>query len=119
MAGLRHALASEIARWFYHHLEAELAKGAPLQDQVSFDGRSSGEVNREIRGRLLREFPGIEITAKPPFNLIREWARRNRFAFRYEDYNFERYNRLFIERLIALRDNTPESLQRFKEARES
>ncbi|MBL8021372.1 MAG: adenylate/guanylate cyclase domain-containing protein [Leptospirales bacterium] len=116
MQDTRRAIALEIARWFFYHLKAELAKNNSLQQQTSFDGRTAGEVNRAIYDRLLREFPEIEGTAEPPFNLIREWAKRNRFAFNYDDYNFERYNRLFIERLLALKEDTPESHERFKEA---
>ncbi len=116
MRPLRLQIATEFARWFYHHLQAELAKPANLQLELSFDGRSAGEVNRTLLARLLSEFPGIATSSEPPFNLIEEWARRNRFAFEYGGYIFERYNRLFIERLLALRDNTPDSNDRFREA---
>jgi class 3 adenylate cyclase len=113
---VRIKIATEFARWFYHHLRSELAKPGNLQRELTFDGRSAGEVNQTILARLLSEFPGIETSREPPFNLIEEWARRNRFAFGYGEYIFERYNRLFIERLLALRDNTHESNDRFREA---
>ncbi|MGQ2824722.1 adenylate/guanylate cyclase domain-containing protein, partial [Leptospira kirschneri] len=47
---------------------------------------------------------------------MREWAKRNRFLFHYDEYNFDRYNRLYIERILALRNNTTEINSRFKEA---
>jgi class 3 adenylate cyclase len=113
---LRIKLSTELARYFFHHLRAEFTKPQELLAQVGYDGRTSGEVNREIYSRLLNEFPGVESLPEPEYNLIREWARRNRFAFDYDAYVFDRYNRLFIERLIALRDNSAASNARFIEA---
>ncbi|WP_061250087.1 adenylate/guanylate cyclase domain-containing protein [Leptospira alstonii] len=109
-------IANELARYFYHHLLAELIKPEQLQTKVGYDGKTSEETNREILARVLREFPGVENSTEPPFNLVREWAKRNRFAFHYDEYIFDRYNRLYIERLLALRDNSEESTRRFQEA---
>ncbi|EMG08169.1 adenylate/guanylate cyclase catalytic domain protein [Leptospira interrogans serovar Grippotyphosa str. LT2186] len=94
----------------------ELSKPEPLQIQIGYDGKTSREANRDILSRLSTEFPKNEQTEGPPFNLIREWAKRNRFFFHYDEYNFDRYNRLYIERLLALRNNTLETNSRFKEA---
>lgn len=116
METLRNLISYEIARYFYHHLIEELSKPKPLQIQIGYDGKTSGEANREILSRLSIEFPKIEQTEEPPFNLIREWAKRNRFLFHYDEYNFDRYNRLYIERILALRNNTTEINSRFKEA---
>jgi len=114
--GSRLAVATELARFFVHHILAELAKDPALQQKTGYDGQSAKDVNQAILERLKREFPGIEESPLPPFNLIEEWARRNRFVFHYEDYIFDRYNRLYIERLLALRDHSPESIARFREA---
>jgi len=111
---IRRTISHELARFFYHHLLAEDAKQPEIKGRLSFDGRPASVVNEAILSRLLREFPDLPQTEAPPFNLIEEWARRNRFAFNYSDYHFERYNRLFVERLLALRDNSPESADRFR-----
>ncbi|EMJ96354.1 hypothetical protein LEP1GSC193_2895 [Leptospira alstonii serovar Pingchang str. 80-412] len=78
-------IANELARYFYHHLLAELIKPEQLQTKVGYDGKTSEETNREILARVLREFPGVENSTEPPFNLVREWAKRNRFAFHYDE----------------------------------
>ncbi|MBE7440158.1 MAG: adenylate/guanylate cyclase domain-containing protein [Spirochaetales bacterium] len=93
---------------------AEEAKPEEVRARTSFDGKMAAQVNNAILSRLLQEFPDLPATPPPPFNLIAEWARRNRFAFDYNEYHFERYNRLFMERLLALRDNSPESADRFR-----
>ncbi|EJO77995.1 adenylate/guanylate cyclase domain-containing protein [Leptospira interrogans] len=116
METLRNLISYELARYFYHHLMEELSKPEPLQIQIGYDGKTSREANRDILSRLSTEFPKIEQTEGPPFNLIREWVKRNRFFFHYDEYNFDRYNRLYIERLLALRNNTLETNSRFKEA---
>lgn len=116
MKSLRVVVATELARFFAHHIIAELAKSPLLQQKAGYDGRTAKDVNESILARLRNEFPGIENSPAPPFNLIEEWAKRNRFVYRYEDYVFERYNRLYIERLLALRDHSPGRIADFKAA---
>jgi class 3 adenylate cyclase len=113
---IRHAVSLEIARYFHRHLLEELGKSPRLLDQRRADGLTAGEADRRVLGRLLAEFPQLPDLPPAPWNLIEEWARRNRFIFRYPDYSFDLYNRVFIERLLALHDPTPARLQAFREA---
>ncbi len=113
--GLEATLALEIARYFDRHLREELEKRPDLLAARRFDGLTAREALLQIRGRLLRAFPTLEDLPPAPYNLIEEWARRNRFIFAYADYAFDLYSRVFLERLLALHQPTPEQQQRFRE----
>ncbi|HEY8378491.1 MAG TPA: hypothetical protein VIK91_18480, partial [Nannocystis sp.] len=112
---LRDALAREIARYFYRHLREELGKPEALRAQLRFDGLRAGEATRIVLTRLLAEFPGVDALPPAPFNLFEEWARRNRFIYRYDEYIFDLYSRVFITRLLALHRPTPERVQAFRD----
>ncbi len=113
---LRHAVSLEIARYFLRHLRDELDKPTAVLAAVRPDGLTGGEADRRILARLLDEFPDLADLPPAPWNLIEEWARRNRFIFRYVDYSFDLYNRIFIERLLSFHDPTPARIAAFRAA---
>ena len=112
---LRHVLAQRIARYFYRHLRDELAKSTPMLDWLRADGLTAREADQQILARLLDEFPELPQLPPAPWNLLEEWARRNRFIHRYADYSFDLYNRVFIERILALHRPTPERQRSFRD----
>lgn len=112
----RQKLAEEIARYFYWHLVEEKEKSLELMNTVrELTKESPKEANEKILHQLLQIFPLIQNSPKPSFNLIEEWAKRNKFMFNYNSYVFDLYNRIFIERIISLKNPTPENEERFKE----
>ncbi|MCE0483572.1 MAG: adenylate/guanylate cyclase domain-containing protein [Methylacidiphilales bacterium] len=107
---IRQAISRLLARFFVLHLAAELAK----PDAVLLEVHKYKPV-RQITAELLEatrhEFginPGEE---PPPYNLFERWTSING-KFDYEDSGFFAYNRVFIMRLIDLREGTAESRQR-------
>ncbi len=111
---LRTRVAEEIARFFILHIQAEERKG-PTRNQARIDDRPPAEINAEITRRLLDEFPALPGLPPAPFNLIEEWSQRNGFIFRYEEYSYDTYNRIFIERLISFKTNSEEDVRKFRE----
>ncbi|PJZ69093.1 adenylate cyclase [Leptospira perolatii] len=112
---VRNQVSLEIARYFLLHIKAELKKGENPINQSRIDERTSIEINKEILDRLYSEFSDLESGPIPTFNFIEEWAKRNGFIFKYDEYSFDTYNRIFIERLLSFKNNSAENLRKFRE----
>ncbi len=113
---LRKIIALEIARHFLKHINIELTKETEFSQTSGVDsGKSGKEVNQELKNELLNRLPEIEKLEIPEFNLIKEWAFRNKFIYKYEDYSFHTYNRLFLYRLFDLCDPNVENKKIFTE----
>jgi class 3 adenylate cyclase len=107
--------AQSVARYFYHHILAELEKKTELIDSIQFDNKTPREIDEYIRGELIQYFPGIEQSEPPEYNLFVEWAKLNEFGIAYRDFSFEAYNLIFLERLMYLQNYTAEAKVEFHE----
>ena len=108
---VRHAVARLIARHYLLHLEAEIQK----PDAVVFEDYPDAPIREMTRGWIARtrhEFSISENEALPADNIFKRWVTLNG-KFEYEDAGFFGYNRLYLPRLLDLRDRTPESRERF------
>lgn len=113
---LRKIIATEIARHFLKHINIELTKETEFSQTTGIDaGKSGKDVNQEIKNELIRRLPEVEKLEIPEFNLIKEWAFRNKFIYKYEDYSFHTYNRLFFYRLFDLYNPNEENKKKFSE----
>ncbi len=112
---IRRIAALEIARFFLAHLAAEQHKSPNLINQARFDHRTAEEINASIIRELHQDFPELAASAPPPFNLIEEWARRNQFLYKYEEYSFDTYNRVFAERIRSFHNPSEENIKRFRD----
>ena len=113
---LRKQIGREIARYFYYHLLDEKDKSFELRSHLRDDGKTAEESNQEVLDLLLNYFPTLNESKRGKYNLIEEWAKRNKYVFSYKDYFFDDYNWLFIKRLIAFTFPSPENEKIFKEA---
>ncbi len=117
---LRARVAQELARYFYRHLAEEQAKSSDVLDTPrELTGETPRAANERILAELLQAFPEVQDGPTAPFNLIEEWARRNRFVYAYAEYAFDLYNRIFLDRLLAFRDPSVENVRRFEKAAHS
>jgi class 3 adenylate cyclase len=98
------------ARHFLVHLHAELRKPDEIlqQDYEDIPGRAATE---GMLARTRAEFPSAEDEPLPEQNLFKIWSEFER-SFKYEELAFVGYGRIYLERLLDLRDGTPESLHR-------
>ncbi len=106
---------NEIARHFYFHLLAENRKAPEIIDAIRFDRRSGREINTALVGRVEREFPDVKTAAEPDYNFIIRWGGLNGFHLAYEDFCFEAYNLIFMERLMSLKLWSDEGHRIFRE----
>jgi class 3 adenylate cyclase len=96
------------ARHFLTHLHAELLKPDDIlqQDYEDIPGRAATE---SLLASVRHEFPGAEDEPLPEQNLFKIWAEFEA-RYKYEELAFVGYGRIYLERLLDLRDGTPESL---------
>src|SRR5471030_306848 len=108
---VRHAVARLIATYFLLHLEAEAAKpdAVLLEDYPDLPVR---EITRTWIDRVRQEFAIGEDEKLPTENIFQRWCALNG-KFDYEDSGLFGYNRIFLPRLLDLRDGTAESQERF------
>ena len=107
---VRAAVARLFARHFLVHLHAELLKTDEIlqQDYDDIPGRRATE---SMLRRVREEFPDAEDEPLPAQNLFKIWSEFERES-KYEELAFVGYGRIYLERLLDLRDGTPESLRR-------
>lgn len=107
---VRAAVGRLFARHFLVHLHAELQKPDDIlqQDYEDIPGR---EATEDLLARTRAEFPGAEDEPLPAQNLFKIWSEFERNTT-YEELAFVGYGRIYLERLLDLRDGTPESLYR-------
>ena len=109
-------VAEEIARYFHAHLRAELEKSSALLDGTTFAGKTPRRIAEEIIDQLLREFPDLESREPAPYNFIKRWSERNRLSVGYENFSFEAYNIIFMERVLRLKNwDDPGSAERYRD----
>lgn len=113
-ATVRQKAVQEIARHFYHHLLAEQKKAPELIDSIRFDHKSARVINAGLIDRIGAEFPAAVVGPPPDYNFIVKWVQLNQFHLRYEDFAFEAYNLIFMERLISLKRWSDEGHGDFK-----
>ncbi len=108
-------IASEIARYFFRHLQEEQKKSPALIDRIAFDGRTPRQITEEVIHRTLDEFPELTAAEPAPYNFIDRWAVMNRFHLKYEEFAFEAYNLIFLQRLVCLKNWSEEAIREFHE----
>ncbi len=113
-ADIHRLLSREVARQFHFHLMAEQRKAPALIDKVVFDGHTPREINGDLIKRVRSEFAGIEHEAEPEQNFFQRWTEANKFHIAYEDFAFEAYNLIFMERISSLREWTDASVEAFQ-----
>jgi len=108
-ADRRQAVARFIARFFLLHLEVEVRKpdAVLLEDYPHLPVR---QITADLIAQVRREFAIAENEILPAQNLFQKWCELNA-KFGYEDSAFVSYNRMFLPRLLDLRDGTAESRQ--------
>ena len=106
-------IAYEIAKYFLLHLKEELLKRSDLIDSIRFDNKTAQEINLELLQKIFHEFPGIEFETPPAYNFIRKWTKLNNFYLSYDDFVYEAYNLILFERIINIKDWSPESIKQF------
>jgi class 3 adenylate cyclase len=111
---VRHVIARLIAKHFLVHLMAELQKPDEVL-QKAFKEIQARELTRQMIGETRREFAIGEEEPLPNYNLYKMWC-ETVAQFRYEEFGFVGYNRIFLPRLLDLRDGTPESRNRLLSA---
>jgi class 3 adenylate cyclase len=107
---VRKAVSRLIATYFLLHLHKEIAK----PDSVVFEDYPDMPIREMTRGWIARvhfEFGIPESEPLPEENIFERWTSLNG-KFEYHDSGFFGYNRLFLPRLLDLRDGTPESRDR-------
>jgi class 3 adenylate cyclase len=105
----RHAVAHLIARFFLLHLLVEIEKPDEilLEDYPHLPVR---KMTADLITRVRTEFGIDEQEPLPEFNLFKKWCELNG-KFTYEEAAFVGPNQTFLNRLLDLRDRTPESRQ--------
>ena len=107
----RRAVAHLLAKFFLIHLQIEVTKpdAVLLEDYPDLPVR---RMTADLIARVRSEFSIDENEALPPENIFKQWCEANG-KFGYEDSAFVSYNRIFLPRLLDLRDGTPESQETF------
>ncbi|HEV3271228.1 MAG TPA: adenylate/guanylate cyclase domain-containing protein [Candidatus Methylacidiphilales bacterium] len=107
----RRDVARLLATCFLVHLEAEAAKpdAVLLEDYPELPVR---EMTRTWIDLVRREFEIDAKEAPPTGNIFKRWCDING-KFDYEDSGLFGYNRVYLPRLLDLRDGTAESQERF------
>lgn len=111
---VREKFVNEIARHFYFHLLAEQNKAPALIDSIRFDQRTARDINGELIDRLLAAFPEVRSAPPPEYNFIVKWGQLNNFHLTYDEFVFEAYNLIFMERLMSLKLWTDDGHHEFK-----
>jgi len=107
---VRKAVSRVIAIHYLVHLLAEVEK----PDAVLLEDYPDMPVREMTRGwivRLRHEFDISEDEPLPTDNIFARWCDMNG-KFEYHDSGFFGYNRLYLPRILDLRDGTPESRER-------
>lgn len=110
----RQAVAHGLARLFLRHLEVEIQKPEEIL-QEDYPALPVRDMIRAQIGQVRREFGIAEDAMLPARNLFQQWCELNG-KFRYEDSAIIGYNRMFLPRLLDLREGTPESWQGLTDA---
>jgi len=108
---VRHLVSRLVASHFLLHLETELKK----PDAVVFEDYPDLPIREITRGwieLLRREFSIGKEEQLPPHNIFKSWCEMNG-KFAYEEAGLFGYNEIFLDRLLDLRDGTPESQTHF------
>ncbi len=107
---VRGAVSRLFARHFLVHLLEELKKPEEIlqQDYDDVPGRAATE---GYLARVRAEFPTAEDEPLPAQNLFKVWAEFEG-RYKYKELAFVGYGRIYLERLLDLRDGTPESQER-------
>jgi len=111
---VRHAVSRLLAAHFLVHLEAEVVK----PDEVlleDYPDQPIREITRTTIERVRSEFAIGEEEKLPAENLFERWTEING-KFHYEDSALPGYNRIYLPRLLDLRDGTAESQKRLFDA---
>ncbi len=106
----RLAVARLLARYFLVHLQAELAKPDEVLLEVHHD-KPVRQMMTDLVDRVRSEFHISSEDPLPADNLFQRWCEING-RWDYKDSAFIAYNMVFINRLLDLRDDTPESRHR-------
>jgi len=106
----RHAVARLLATYFLLHLQAEVVKPDEvlLEDYPDLPIR---EMTRTLIKQVRGEFAIGEEEKLPTENIFKRWCEING-KFSYEDSAVPGYNKIFMPRLLDLRDGTMESWER-------
>ena len=107
---VRQAVALLFARHFLRHLHAELQKPDDILSQ-DYDDIPGREATESMLRQTREAFPTAEDEPLPQQNLFKVWVEFERDS-KYEELAFVGYGRIYLERLLDLRDGTPESLHR-------
>jgi len=107
----RQAVAHLVAKFFLIHLQIEVTKpdAVLLEDFPELPVR---QMTVDLIARVRHEFSIAEDETLPGENIFKQWCEANG-RFEYEDAAFVGYNRIFLPRLLDLRDGTPESRETF------
>jgi len=106
----RQAVSRLIARFFLVHLQAEVGKPDKVL-QEDYPNEPVREITQELMAQVRREFSLDESEPLPADNIFKRWSDINE-KFDYEDSAFFTFNRIFLHRLLDLRDGTSESRER-------
>lgn len=107
---LRQAVSGLLARHFLVHLLAELQKPDEVLHEV-FTDWPVRRITQDLAAGVRDEFGIAPDEPLPAVNLIELWTERSA-NFTYADSAFVTYNSFFFQRLLDLRDGTPESRER-------
>jgi class 3 adenylate cyclase len=107
----RQAVSRLLARFFVFHLQAELRKPDEVLYEVHKD-KPVRQMMTDLLNRVRTEFALGEEEPPPSYNLFERWCKLNG-KWDYEDSAFIAYNLVFINRLLDLREGTPESRHRW------
>jgi class 3 adenylate cyclase len=106
-AAIRAAVARLVATYFVRHLEAEVLKpdAVLLEDYPDEPVR---EITRTWIARVRQEFAIGPDEKLPEKNIFSRWCDMNG-KFEYHDSGLFGYNRIYLHRLLDLREGNPES----------
>jgi hypothetical protein len=111
-AAIRAAVARLVATYFVRHLEAEVLKpdAVLLEDYPDEPVR---EITRTWIARVRQEFAIGPDEKLPEKNIFSRWCDMNG-KFEYHDSGLFGYNRIYLHRLLDLREGNP---SRFRQLR--
>lgn len=102
-----------IAGSFLRHLDFELSRADSLLDTIVVGDKTPREWTQPVREELLALFPHLKTAPLPTRNFVEEVTLRNG-RDTYHNSTFDGMNVIFLETIKNLREQTPESRERFR-----
>ena len=102
-----------IAGSFLRHLDFELSRPDSLLETIVVGDKTPREWTEPVRDELLELFPHLETALPHARNFVEEVTVRNG-RDTYHSSTFDGMNVIFLETIKNLREQTPESRERFR-----